>query len=170
MPGRTVRSKKFNNTSDQCITMSAYQFEPFSIPAYILFFIILWICVCKLISAAGGWRILARDYRANSLFDGKKLWLKSVGMRRWTNYSNCITVGANKYGLYLSVFPIFRVGHPPLFFRWTDISTVENSRPLFGDIVKFNFAKQPDVPIIFSKRLAARIFKMRAESQPGSNT
>jgi len=150
--------------------MSAYPVEPFSVPAYIVFFLILWIGVCKLISATGGWRILARDYRANSLFDGKKLWLKSVGMRSWTNYSNCITVGANKYGLYLSVLPIFRIGHPPLFFPWTDISTEAVTRRLLPDSVKFNFSKQPDIPIILSKSLAARIFKMREESQPGRST
>ena len=147
--------------------MSAYQFELFSVPVYILFFIILWICVCKLISAAGGWKILARDYRANFAFDGQKLWLKSVGIRRWTNYSNCITVGVNKYGLYVSVLPFFRIGHPPLFFPWTDISTEDGSSHLFFNIVKFTFAKQPDVPMVLSKRLAERIFKMRQESQQG---
>jgi hypothetical protein len=152
------------------MTMSAYPFEPLAMPAYIVFFIVLWIFVSKLISAAGGWRILARDYRANSLFDGQKLWFRSAGMRRWTNYSNCITVGANKYGLYLSVLPIFRIGHPPLFFPWTEISTAEDSRPWFGDVVKFNFSRQPDVPVIFSKSLAARIFKMRAKHQIGVNT
>ena len=150
--------------------MSTYPFEPFSVPGYILFFSILWICVCKLISATGGWRILARDYQADSSFDGQKLWFKSVAMRSWTNYSNCITIGANKYGLYLSVLPLFRIGHPPLFFPWTDISTEAVTRRLLPDIVKFNFTKHPDVPMILSKRLAARIFKMREESQPGMST
>lgn len=147
--------------------MSAYQFEPFSVPAYILLFIILWICVCKLISATGGWRILARDYRANSLFDGQKLWLKSATMRRWTNYNNCVNIGANKYGLYLSVLPLFRVGHPPLFIPWADISTEAVSRRLLPDVVKFSFAKQPEVPVILSKKLAGRIFKLRQDSQQG---
>jgi len=147
--------------------MSAYQFEPFSVPAYILLFIILWICVCKLISATGGWRILARDYRANSLFDGQKLWLKSATMRRWTNYNNCVNIGANKYGLYLSVLPLFRVGHPPLFIPWADISTEAASRRLLPDVVKFSFAKQPEVPVILSKKLAGRIFKLRQDSQQG---
>ena len=149
--------------------MTAYPFEPFSVPVYILLFIILWVGVCKLIAAAGGWRILARDYRADSIFDGKKLWLKSIGMRSWTNYSNCINIGANKYGLYLSVIPIFRVGHPPLFFPWMDIATEVTGRRLLPDVVKFNFTKQPDVPIILSKRLADRIFKMREESRSGVN-
>ena len=147
--------------------MFAYQFEPFSVSAYILIFIALWGCVCKLISVFGGWQALSRDYRTNSAFDGQKLWLKSVGIRRWTNYSNCITVGVNKYGLYVSVLPIFRIGHPPLFIPWLDISTEEGSRHLFFNIVKFEFARQPDVPMVFSRRLAERIFKMRQESQQG---
>jgi len=147
--------------------MSAYPIEPFSVPAYILFFIILWMGVCKLISATGGWRILARDYRANSLFDGQKLWLKSATLRRWTNYSNCVNMGANKYGLYLSVLLLFRIGHPPLFIPWTDISTEAVSRRLLLDVVKFSFAKQPEVPMILSKKLADRIFKMQQDSQHG---
>lgn len=147
--------------------MSAYQFDPFSVPAYILFFIILWMGVCKLISATGGWKILARDYRANSLFSGRKLWLNSAALRRWTNYSNCVNIGVNKYGLYLSILPIFRIGHPPLFIPWTDISTEVVSRRLLLDVVKFSFAKQPEVPMILSKKLADRIFKMQQDSQHG---
>jgi hypothetical protein len=147
--------------------MFANQLEPFSVPLYILGFIALWICVCKLISVFGGWKTLSQDYQANSAFDGQKLWFKSVGMRRWTNYSNCITLGVNKYGFYISILPIFRIGHPPLFIPWTDISTEDGNRRLFFKIVIFKFAKQPDVPMVFSKRLAERIFKMRQESQQG---
>ena len=147
--------------------MSEYPFEPFSVAAYILFFIIAWMGVCKLISTNGGWRILAQDYQANSLFDGQKLWLKSASMRRWTNYNNCVNIGANKYGLYLSILPIFRVGHPPLFVPWTDISTETAHRRLLPDVVKFSFAKQPEVPVILSEKLAARIFRMRQDSRQG---
>jgi hypothetical protein len=150
--------------------MDAIQFKPFSVPAHILFFIMLWIGVCYLLSAVGGWRMLAWAYRSNSAFEGRKLWLKSAGLRRWTNYNNCITVGADKYGLYMAVLPIFRIGHPPLFFPWKDISTEEGSRRFFGDFVKFTFAKQPGVPVIFSERLAARIFKMKEDSRFGLQT
>jgi hypothetical protein len=138
-----------------------------SIPAYILIFIALWICVCKLISIFGGWKTLSQDYQANSAFDGQKLWLKSATMRRWTNYNNCVNIGANKYGLYLSVLPIFRIGHPPLFIPWTDISTEAANRRLLPDVVKFYFAKQPEVPVILSKKLAAKIIRMRQDSQQG---
>ena len=145
--------------------MYANQFEPFSIPSYILFFIIVWMVVCKLISAVGGWKILSRDYRANSEFDGKKMWFKSIGLRRGVNYNNCITVGADKYGLYLAVFPIFRIGHPPLFFPWADISTEAGTRRFFGEFVKFTFNKQPEVPVILSQKLAARILGIKEENR-----
>ena len=147
--------------------MFGNQLESSSVSLYIFFFIVLWICICQFISIAGGWRILGRDYRAAAPFDGKKLWFKSAGMRYWTNYNNCLIVGANTYGLYLAVIAIFRVGHPPLFIPWAEISTEEGSRRLFGDFVKFKFAKQPDVPVIFSEKFAARIFKIRQDSQHG---
>ena len=147
--------------------MDAIQFEPFSVPVHILFFIILWIAVCKILSAIGGWRMLAWDYRSHSEFNGQKLWFRSAGLRRWTNYSNCITVGANKYGLYMAILPIFRIGHPPLFFPWQDISTEAGSRRFFGRFVRFTFAKQLEVPVIFPERLAARIFEMKEDNRLG---
>ena len=145
--------------------MNLNQIMPFSLPAHILFFIIIWVGVCKVLSVVGGWNILSRDYRADSAFDGKKMWLKSIGLRRWVNYNNCITVGANKYGLFLSAFLLFRIGHPPLFFPWTDISTEEGNRRFFGDFIKFTFTRQPDVPLIFSEKLSARIFRLKEESR-----
>lgn len=147
--------------------MFANQFEPFFVSAYILIFIVLWMGFCKPISVFGGWQALSRDYRANSPFDGRKLWLKSVGMRRWINYNNCIILGVNKFGLYIAVLPILRIGHPPLLIPWTDISTEAVTRRLLPDLVKFKFTKQPDVPMVFSKKLAERIFKMRQDSQQG---
>jgi hypothetical protein len=48
-----------------------------------------------------------------------------------------------------------------------DISTEEIHRRLLPDVVKFSFAKQPEVPVILSKKLAAKIFRMRQDSQQG---
>ena len=150
--------------------MNVIQLESFSVPTHILFFIILWIGVCKILSAIGGWRMLAQHYRSNSDFDGQKMRFKSAGLRRWTNYNNCITVGANKYGLYMAILPIFRIGHPPLFFPWQDISTEAGNRRFFGNFVKFTFIKQPEIPVVFPERLAARIFKMKEDSRWGQQT
>ncbi|MBT8332186.1 MAG: hypothetical protein KJP06_07645 [Deltaproteobacteria bacterium] len=150
--------------------MDSIQFEPFSAPANILLFIMLWIGVCKLLSVFGGWKMLAGEYRAKSAFEGCKLWFKSAGLRRWTHYNYCLTVGADKYGLYMAVLPIFWIGHPPLFFPWQDISTEAGRKRFFGDFVKFTFARQPEVPVIFPERLAARIFKLKEDSPSGLQT
>jgi hypothetical protein len=47
------------------------------------------------------------------------------------------------------------------------LSTEAGRRRFFGDFVKFKFAKQPDVPVVFSEKFAARIFKTRQDSQHG---
>lgn len=51
------------------------QLEAFSIPAYIILFIVLWIGICQLVSTVGGWSKLSRDYRVVAPFDTKKLRL-----------------------------------------------------------------------------------------------
>ena len=147
--------------------MNANALEYISVPNFILFFIVLWISVSMLISVIGGWRSLSGDYRANFPYDGKKLRMKSVSMRWGTSYSNCVTIGANKEGLYLSVLPIFRIGHPTLFIPWADISTEEGKQLFFFKVFKFKFVKHPNVPVVISKRLAEKIFKMREESLRG---
>lgn len=145
------------------------RFGPFSKPYhFVLFFLALWISITLLISIIGGWRLLSKAYRADFSFDGRKLRMKSGGMRWGTNYAACLTVGANQEGLFLAVFPIFRIGHPPLFIPWNDISTEDRKQPVFFPTAKFIFRKCPNVHLVFSKKLAERIFTMREESQRGA--
>ena len=134
----------------------------------LLFVLALWISVTLLISIIGGWRLLSKAYRTDFPFAGRKMRMKSGRMRWRTNYVASLTIGANPEGLFLGVFPIFRIGHPPLFIPWNDISTEDRNRPVFFPTVKFIFSKCPNVYIIFSKKLADRIFRMKEESQWGA--
>ena len=128
----------------------------------ILFFL-FWISICMLLSIISGWKSLSKNYRADFPFNGKKLRMKNATMRWGTNYGGCLTIGANREGLYLALFPIFRINHPPLFIPWKDISTENGKKLLFFNIVKFFFLKNSNVPFIISKKLADRIFRMRDE-------
>jgi len=128
-----------------------------------VFFVLFWCAVCLLISSVGGWRKLGDSYRANFAFEGKKLRMKSVSMRWGVNYSGCLTIGVNKEGLFLALIPIFRLGHPPLYVPWHDISTEETKRLVIFRVVKCVFSKCPDVPMMFSKKLAEKIFSIRDE-------
>jgi hypothetical protein len=118
-----------------------------------------------LISMISGWWSLSKDYRANFPFNGKKLRMKSAAMRWGTSYGGCLTIGANREGLYLTISPMFRIYHPPLFIPWKDISTENGKQLKFFNVVKFIFRENLKVHLIVSKRLADRIFRMRDEQQ-----
>lgn len=59
-------------------------------------------------------------------------------------------------GLYLAVWFLFRVGHPPLVIPWRDITMMQRKR-FFMQQVVFRFAHCPSIPFIISKHLADKI-------------
>ena len=123
-----------------------------------------WMLVSLLISFMSGWRSLRKSYRADFPFVGKKLTMKSARMRWGTNYGAVMTIGAGREGLYLAVIFLFRVGHPPLFIPWTDISTEAGRHLTFFQTVTFTFRKCPEIPVVFSKKLAEQILQMKASA------
>lgn len=122
----------------------------------VLLFIATWVAVVNIISLLGGWRSLGKSYRADRPFSGQRFWFQSAGLRTMTSYNNVLTIGANEEGLYLSVFFLFRFGHPPLFIPWEDISGTPK-RVLWMKTVKLQFQKCPSVPVSISKRLADKL-------------
>ena len=124
-----------------------------------LLFLALWLVVSFLIAVFGGWRQLSRSYRASSDFMGERWRFRSISMRWATGYNNVITIGADPTGLYLSVFFLFRFGHPPLFLPWTELSALR-SRHFFVRVVTLSASRHPEVPI----RVPARLFTKIAAS------
>ncbi|MDD5070404.1 MAG: hypothetical protein PHV17_06710 [Candidatus Omnitrophica bacterium] len=86
----------------------------------IAFFSLLWCLMGFLVARLSGWHQLGIKYRFSGKFDGKKWTMKSIGMKSGQNYLNIITIGINRTGLYLSVFPLFRFGHPAILIPWGD--------------------------------------------------
>ena len=43
-------------------------------------------------------------------------------INRWVGYKGALKVGTAPQGLYLAVWPILRLGHPPLLIPWAEIS------------------------------------------------
>jgi hypothetical protein len=105
----------------------------------------MWVAVCFLLASLGGWSRLARHYRSQSGFAGKK-WRFKSGQFQPVNYKHCLTIGSDEYGLYLAVHPLFRVGHPPLLIPWSDITTTESQGWLFS-YREFAFSKVPTVKL-----------------------
>lgn len=74
-------------------------------------------------AAIGGWRDLARRYRADDKPPGEYYHFRS-GSFGGIGYKNLLTVGVCDDGLYLAVFFLFRVAHPPLLVPWSQVQGV----------------------------------------------
>jgi hypothetical protein len=122
-------------------------------PSWLLFpvfFLALWAGVHTLISWLGGWAALARSYLLTTEFDGRRWRFRSVVVchaanpLRHASYASCVTLGSNVRGLYRAVFPLFRIGHPPLFIPWADVRISKHEGMLFS-YLEFRFVRVEDV-------------------------
>lgn len=102
----------------------------FSLPLYLLplCYIAWWYFIVQLVSLISGWRKLSQMYRFEGAFTGKLRRFQSISMRWGARYGNCVHLGADTRGLYLSVLFLVRPGHPPLFIPWSDVSEREVRR------------------------------------------
>jgi hypothetical protein len=130
-----------------------------------LLFIPLWCAVSVYIAFMGGWRQLAKHYRANNPFLGKKFYFQSASMKGMTNYNKVLTIGVNREGLFISALFIFRLGHPPLLIPWPEI-TFKEKEGNFYDRCELRFARSPDIPFTISKKLREKISISREENIP----
>lgn len=116
-------------------------------------FPLIWVFTLVAIGRLGGWARLARQYPARPQAGGVRLRFRSGRMRYRTGYGGCLILGADPAGLHLSIFFLFRPGHPPLFVPWPEVSAHVRSR--HG--VALGFARAPGVPLILGRSLAAKL-------------
>jgi hypothetical protein len=112
--------------------------------------------VSFLLSWIGGWQELARYYRARLPFTGQRFWMKSGGMRWGVAYRSCLNFGSDSSGVYLSVFPLLRIGHPALFVPWSDISISKHEGWFLGGVTLW-FKRAPSVSLLIPSKLAERV-------------
>jgi hypothetical protein len=123
-----------------------------------LFAIAFYLGIFLLASRLTGWRALAEHYPLSSPFTGKPHRFQTAWMRWSSHYGNALTAGANAQGLYLSVLFLLRIGHPPLFIPWSDITSTEISGG-FSRRVELRFRRLPNVPVIITRDLADNLAK-----------
>ena len=119
-------------------------------------FVGAWTGIVLLLSRIGGWHELAQRYPATCSCTGEQFRMQSARMRWGAAYSNIVNLGADSSGLFLSIFPPFRAGHPPLFISWSEISFSREKRWLL-DGVRLRFRQAPGVSLLIGTRLAARV-------------
>ena len=79
-----------------------------------------------------------------------------MSMRRMAIYPGCLKFSVAREGLGISMLFLFRVGHPPLLVPWTDITAHKLESRIIKK-VRLNFAKEPNVPLTISLKLARRM-------------
>jgi hypothetical protein len=134
-----------------------------SLYVFPIYFIGLWLFVGKIISLFGGWNKLSAQYRwENTPTPTRWLRFQSMGLNSLTTYRHCMDIGFCETGLVLKPFILFRFGHPPLFFRWEELS-LEDVKRFFVAETKVTTRKVPSVEIFFRKSTGQRLRDVMAK-------
>ncbi len=128
-------------------------------------FPIIWIAICILLSRISGWHKLAQKYLCIDFVSGEKWQFRSAKLRYSVGYIGCVNFVANREGLGISIFFVFRVGHPPLFIRWTDIEISKETR-LFRNLIRFTVGRDFPIPILVNNSLGHKIMETAGQFLP----
>ncbi|MDI6763535.1 MAG: hypothetical protein QME83_10965 [Thermodesulfobacteriota bacterium] len=139
----------------------------FSRPEYVFIALVGFLAVLFfLIGRISGWSTLAYFYRFPGEFVGQRWRFQSGQLRWYLGYNNCLTIGASESGLYLSVFFLFRIGHPSLFIPWGDISA-NTQKSFWGRHMEFRFKQAQMIPLRVSLQLGEKVITASGHSGPG---
>lgn len=101
-------------------------------------------CIANLIGFLSGWWALAAAYPHTGHFGGTRRRFQSLLLRAGS-YRNSVTIGTNAEGLYLVASMLFRIGHPPMFIPWEDISAKEVRGWFWTRYLELCFLRVPGV-------------------------
>jgi hypothetical protein len=119
------------------------QYFPVIFPFY---FVALWILVTYWIALSSGWRLLAKRFRFQGVFEGRKRHMQSARMRAMARYNNVLTIGADNTGLFIVPMFLFRAWHPPLFIPWVEITAVRKTSFSFLNLLNCVLGVQRKYP------------------------
>ena len=134
---------------------------------FVLYFIAVWVLVSCLIGQLSGWVALSRRFRHGGAFYSYQWPFQSVRMGTLCGtYHNSVNLGADEAGLYMAVFPLFRIGHAPLFIPWSEIQVVSGNRGLIFNKRKLLLGRQELIPFLVSVSLAEKLKEAAGQAWP----
>ena len=116
-------------------------------------FVAIWRFVCWLLSTIGGWGRLAQRFATQQPPSGQ-CFSSQIGMVGVASYKYVLKICTSPAGLYLDVFPLFRIGHRPLLIPWSEIHNVTSCLSIFVDSVSLEVGS-PKIAVL---RLPKKIF------------
>jgi hypothetical protein len=124
---------------------------------FVFYFIALWAVSLYVVSLLSGWSALSHRFRNSGAFYSYQWPFQSIRMRTLMGYNNCANFGADENGLYMAIFPFFRVGHPPLLIPWSEIQVVRGNSGLIFKKKKLLLGRTEMIPLFVSLSLAEKI-------------
>ncbi len=138
--------------------------------AFFTFFVGMWCAIMLLLSRLGGWHRLAQQFPAPAERRGTRFGMQSAKVG-WVSYGNCVTIHAAPDGIFLEVWPLFRLGHAPLLLPWHAMHNIRVNQILWLSLVSVDIGEPRITTIQLSKKVfdAARAaYEAAAESGRGS--
>jgi hypothetical protein len=136
-------------------------------PFFALYFIALWALVSYVLGLLSGWVALSRRFRDIGRFYSYQWSFQTIRMRTlWGNYSNCVNFGADETGLYMAVFPIFRIGHAPLLIPWSEIQVLSGNRGFIFKKRKLLLGQHELIPLVVNLSLAEKLKEAAGKAWP----
>jgi hypothetical protein len=125
--------------------------------------VFLFIGVMSLAQYWSGWGVLSKYYGLRRKFGATQRWtflsawmgareansLLGVGKPLFSLRS-CLNIAVDEVGMRLSLFPMFRLFHPPLFIPWDHVST-KSCTGILSEWVEFRFREAPSVVLRLKK-------------------
>ncbi|WP_243721030.1 hypothetical protein [Nostoc sp. 106C] len=95
------------------------------------------------------WSRLAQLYRTYEE-PPPNFWRMESGAVGLVYYKGTLNVGITRQGLYLSIFPLFSFGLPPLLIPWSAIRKIEPANQLFVERFRL-YLSSPEIKLILRK-------------------
>lgn len=120
----------------------------------------IWCLVSLAVSKLGGWYLLAKQFPAFDAPTGRcfRVQRGKVGLAA---YNGCLTIHSAAEGFYLSVWPLFRIGHQTLFIPWDAVQNRITRRLLWTETVVFDVGN-PSIAALELPKSIFREFDLRA--------
>ena len=97
------------------------------------------------------WSRLAKYYRTYET-PPQHFWRMQHGSVGWIYYKGTLNVGVSRQGIYLSIFPLFSFGLPPLLIPWSAIRKIEPANDWFVERFRL-YLNVPKVKLVIKKEI-----------------
>jgi hypothetical protein len=135
-------------------------------PFLVLFFLANWVLTFYVLALLSGWSLLSKRFRHRGAFYGETWPFRSARMRGLIHFGSALTIGADESGLYMAVFPLFRVCNPPLLIPWSEISIIPGERGLIFKKRVLLLGRQESISLSISSSLAETLKEAAGQAWP----